>query len=180
MRQINLSANRKRLRHGEQTCGRWQGRSRGREVCGFGLSVCKLLHALQNGWQGPPAQHKELYSQCPGINHNGEEYVTDRQTDGQIKLNHFAIQQKLTQHCKVTILQIFLKNGFSGLMSLIEWSEGSEQGSLQFLLLSLFTKGWLHIRGTHSVSGLGCLVFSDLTDQGLTLFYHKVLQTLHL
>ena len=43
------------------------------------------------------------YIQYPVISHNGKEYETH------VELNHFALQQKLTQHCKSTILQFFKK-----------------------------------------------------------------------
>ena len=45
--------------------------------------------------KGPTVQHRE-YIQYPEIKHNGKEYICI--------LNHFAVQQKLTQHCKSTIL----------------------------------------------------------------------------
>ena len=41
------------------------------------------------------------YIQYPVINHNGKEY--EKQIHAQH--NHFAVQQKLTEHCKSTILQ---------------------------------------------------------------------------
>ena len=43
------------------------------------------------------------YIQSPGINHNGKEYK--KRLHMYIKLNHFGVQQKLTQHCKSAILQ---------------------------------------------------------------------------
>ena len=39
------------------------------------------------------------YIQNPVIKHNGKEYIY-------VQLNHFAVHQKLTQHCKSTILQL--------------------------------------------------------------------------
>ena len=42
------------------------------------------------------------YIQYPVINHNGKEY--EKNTYIYVKLGHFAVQQKLTQHCKSTIL----------------------------------------------------------------------------
>ena len=42
------------------------------------------------------------YIQYPMINHNGKEYEKEYIY---VKLNHFATQQKLTQHCKSTICQ---------------------------------------------------------------------------
>ena len=43
------------------------------------------------------------FSQYPVINHNGKEYK--KRMYIYVQLNHFAVQQKLTQHCKSTILQ---------------------------------------------------------------------------
>ena len=48
--------------------------------------------------------HRELYIQYPVINHNGKEYEKEY-IYIYIYLHHFAVQQKLTQHCKSTILQ---------------------------------------------------------------------------
>ena len=45
--------------------------------------------------QGPTVEPGN-YIQYPVINHNGKDYV---------KLTHFAVQQKSTQHRKSTILQ---------------------------------------------------------------------------
>ena len=42
------------------------------------------------------------YIRYPMINHNGKEYEKEYIY---VKLNHFATQQKLTQHCKSTICQ---------------------------------------------------------------------------
>ena len=42
-------------------------------------------------------------TQYPVINHNGKEYEKEYIY---VKRNHFAVQQKLTQHYKSTILQI--------------------------------------------------------------------------
>ena len=41
------------------------------------------------------------YIQYPMINHNREEYEKEYTY---VQLNHFAVQQKLTQHCKSTVL----------------------------------------------------------------------------
>ena len=49
--------------------------------------------------QGPTAQHRELYSVSHG------------------KLNHFVVQQKLTEYCKSTILQ--LKKNSAYIMELL-------------------------------------------------------------
>ena len=45
----------------------------------------------------------ENYIQIPMINQNGEEYKKRMST--YVKRNHFAVQQKLTQRCKSTILK---------------------------------------------------------------------------
>ena len=47
------------------------------------------------------------YIQFPVINHNGKEYTyICIHTYTYIYLNYFAIHEKLTQHCKSTILQL--------------------------------------------------------------------------
>ena len=62
----------------------------------FGISRCKLVYI---GW----INNKVLlystgnYIQYPVINHNTKEYEKEYVY---VKLNHFAVQQKLTQHCK--------------------------------------------------------------------------------
>ena len=45
----------------------------------------------------------ENYIQYPMINHNGKEY--ENKECVYIYITDFAVQQKLTQHCKSTILQ---------------------------------------------------------------------------
>ena len=54
--------------------------------------------------QGPSTEN---YIQYPMINHKGKEYFKKEciYIYVYIKLNHFAVQQKLTQHCKSAILQ---------------------------------------------------------------------------
>ena len=67
--------------------------------------------------QGPTLQHRN-YSQYPAINHNGKEYEKEYVTEKKLffifsykyvseyeKLNHFAVHEKLTQHCTLIILQ---------------------------------------------------------------------------
>ena len=67
----------------------------------FGISRCKLVYI---GW----INNKVLlystgnYMQYPVINHNGKEYEKEYIY---MYLNHFAVQQKSTEHCKSTILQ---------------------------------------------------------------------------
>ena len=46
------------------------------------------------------------YIQYPEINHNGKEYKKRIYMYIYIWLNHFAVQQKSTQHCKSTIFQL--------------------------------------------------------------------------
>ena len=48
------------------------------------------------------------YIQYPVINHNGKEYEKEyiyTHTHIYVEVNHFAVQQKFTQYCKLTILQ---------------------------------------------------------------------------
>ena len=77
----------------------------GREDWEFGISRGKLLYI---GW----INNKVLlystgnYSQYPVINHHGKEYEKSVCVCVCVCVyNHFAIQLKLTQHCKSTILQ---------------------------------------------------------------------------
>ena len=51
--------------------------------------------------QDPTVQHRE-HIQYLVINYNGKEYEKQYIY---VKLNHFAVYQKLTKHCKLTILQ---------------------------------------------------------------------------
>ena len=68
----------------------------------FGINRCKLLY---REW----INNKVLlystgsYIQDPVINHNGKEYKKRMYIC--VKLSHLAVQQKLTQRCKSTILQ---------------------------------------------------------------------------
>ena len=61
----------------------------------------KTIIYIMDKQQGPTVQHRKLYSiscdnpQWKRIWKNVYVYITD----------HFAVQQKLTQHCKATILQ---------------------------------------------------------------------------
>ena len=91
-------------RHKEQTCGcQGGGRGEGGIDCEFGVSICKLLHIE---WINNKVL---LYStgnciQYHEINHNRKEYKKQCVCI-YMYLNYFALQQKLTQHCKSTILQ---------------------------------------------------------------------------
>ena len=100
---MNLSTTQRQThRHRDQTCG-CQGRGGGGEGMDweFGISRCKLVYL---GW----INNKVLlystgnYIRYPVINHNGKEYEKEYMY---VKLNHFAVQQKLTQHCKSTVVQ---------------------------------------------------------------------------
>ena len=90
-------------RHREQTSG-CQGRGKlGVVDWEFEVSRCKLLHI---DWM----DNKVLlystgnYIQCPGINHTGKEYFLKMSIC--VKQSHFAVQQRLAQHCKSIILQL--------------------------------------------------------------------------
>ena len=65
-----------------------------------GISRCKLLHTE---WIDNQVLLYSTgnYIQYPEVNHKGKEYEKEY-----IHLNHFAVQQKLTQHCKSTIFQL--------------------------------------------------------------------------
>ena len=45
------------------------------------------------------------------INNNGKEYQKRIYIHIHVKLNHFAVQQKLTQYCKSTVLKLRKKKG---------------------------------------------------------------------
>ena len=101
----NLATKQKQThRHREQTRG-CQG---GGVDWGFGISRCKLLHIE---W----INNKVLlystgnYIQYPVINHNGNEYKKECIYIYMYNC-HFTVQQKLTQHCKLTILQFKKKS----------------------------------------------------------------------
>ena len=110
MTPMNLSMKQKQShRHREQTCGYHAGTGKG-WIGGLGISRCKLVDI---GWINNKVL---LYStgydiQYSVINHNEKECGKDVYVCIYmcvyiyIYLNHFAIQQKLTQHCKSTILQ---------------------------------------------------------------------------
>ena len=72
----------------------------------FGVSRCKLLCI---GWINDKVLLYSTgnYIQYPVINNHGKEYLKSMYIYMYIyvKLNHFAVQQKLTQHCKSTLLQ---------------------------------------------------------------------------
>ena len=70
----------------------------------FAVSRCKLLYKR---WKSNKVLlwSTRNYIQYPVINHNGKEWKKEYIY---VYLNHFAVQQKITQHCKPTVLQ-FLK-----------------------------------------------------------------------
>ena len=78
-------------------------RGGGRMDLEFGVSRCKLLHIE---WTNSNIllYSTGKYIQYPVINHNKKEYK-EEYIYIYVQLNHFAVQQKLTQHCKSTILQ---------------------------------------------------------------------------
>ena len=99
---MKLSTKQKQThRHREETCGCqeggwWTGMDWEVEV-----SRCKLLHLER-------VNNKVLlcrignYIQSPGLDHDGKEYLKRMYT--YVKwLRHFALQQKLSQHCESTI-----------------------------------------------------------------------------
>ena len=98
---MNLFTKQKHIKHREDLClPRVAGGSgRGMDWESW-VSRCKLLYIesinnkvlLYSTWN---------YIQYPVINHNRKEYEKYLY----IKLNYFALQQKLIQHCKFTILQ---------------------------------------------------------------------------
>ena len=98
--QMNTSTKQKQThRYREQAYG-CQGRGcRGVDAGGgkdreFGISRCKLLYI---GWINKVLLYSTgNYIQYPVINHNGKRIYM---------CINFAVQQKLTQHCKSTILQ---------------------------------------------------------------------------
>ena len=67
----------------------------------FGINRCKLLYI---GWVNNKAVlcSTGIYIQKTVINHNGKEYVKECIY---VYLDPFAVQQKLTQHCKSRLLQ---------------------------------------------------------------------------
>ena len=98
MTQVNLSTKQKQThRHREQTCG-CQGE--GCDGAGmdfeFGISRCKFLYI---GWKNNKLlmYSAGIYIQYPVIDHNRKEYEKEYIY---LNLNHFAVRQKLTQHCK--------------------------------------------------------------------------------
>ena len=104
---MNLSTKQKWIyRRREQTCGcQGGGKVEGEKDWEFGISRCKLLYI---GWisNKVPLYSIGNYIQFPGINHNGKEYLKKKVHMCETVT---AIQQRLVQHCKSTILDLFLK-----------------------------------------------------------------------
>ena len=97
---MSLSTKQKQThRHREQTCGCQRGGGWERDGVGVGISRCKLLY---KEWMNNKVLLYSTgnYIQYPVIDHNGKEYEKEY-----VYLNHFAVQQKLAQHRKSTILQ---------------------------------------------------------------------------
>ena len=105
---MNLSTEQKQTqRHKEQTCSCQGVKGIGRKDWKVGASKCKLIYRMDKQ-QGPIIYHRKLYS----ISYYKPEWKnmniythTHTHTHTHRELNHFAVQQKLTQHCKSTRLQ---------------------------------------------------------------------------
>ena len=106
---MHLSTEQKQThRHREQTCvcQGWGG-GLGRDELGvWNQQMQTIIHSMDKQ-QGPVVQQRELQSVR---NHNGKEYekvvYTHTHTHTHTHtLNHFAVWQKLTQHCKYTIFE---------------------------------------------------------------------------
>ena len=80
-----------------------KGEDGGRMDWEFGISRCKLVY-LEWINNNVLLYRTGNYIQYPVINHNGKEYIHTH-IYIYIKLIHFAVEQKLTQHCKSTVLQ---------------------------------------------------------------------------
>ena len=100
---MNLFTKQKQThRHRKQTCGYQRGKGMGRDKLGvwdqqiqttiYEINNKVLLYSTGN------------YIQYPVINHNGKEYE-EEYVYIYVQVNHSAVHQKLTQHCKSTILQ---------------------------------------------------------------------------
>ena len=82
-----------------------EGRRRRDGLRVWGQQMQTITYGMDK--QGPTVQYKDCI-QYPEINHNGKEYFKMciyTHTHTYIQPNHFAVKQKLTQHCKSTILQ---------------------------------------------------------------------------
>ena len=99
MMQMNLSMRQKRTHRQRTDVWLLRGVGGGTDW-EFEISRCKLVYIE---WINSNIllYSTGKYIQYPVINHNGKEY--EKQMHAQ--QNHFAVQQKLTEHCKSTILQ---------------------------------------------------------------------------
>ena len=91
-------------RHREQTCSCQRGEGVGEGRTG-NLGLADANCYVQNDkWQGPTLQHRNTgnHIQYPVINYNGKEYEKNVCLSIYLSMNHFAVQYKLTQHCKST------------------------------------------------------------------------------
>ena len=95
---MNISMRQKQTRR-EQTCG-WQrgGGGEGKDW-EFGISRCKLFY-IDGVNNKVPLYNTGNYIQYPLINHNGKEY----EKEYICITESLCCKQKLTQHCKSTIL----------------------------------------------------------------------------
>ena len=97
---MNLSMKQKQThRHREQTCG-CQG---GRDGLGVWDEQMQTNIYRMDKQQGPTVYHRELCS--VSCDKPQRRRIRRRMYIG-VWLSHFAVQQKLTQHCKSTILQL--------------------------------------------------------------------------
>ena len=98
MTQMNSSWKQETHRHREQTCGCQRGRGEEKDGLGVWREQRQTITCRMDR-RDPTVERRELHS-IPVISLNGKEWVCVY-----IYLNHFAVEQKLTQHCKSTTLQ---------------------------------------------------------------------------
>ena len=103
MAQMNLSTEQKQThRYGEQTCG-WQGGGGGSVMDQeFGVSRCKLLHLESK------AMRSYCIAQGTIANHLWQNMMEDnmrKRTYMYVWFGHFAVQKKLTEYCKLTVIE---------------------------------------------------------------------------
>ena len=67
------------------------------------MGLADANYHIQNGSTTSCVYSTQNYILYPVMNHDGEDYK--EWIYMYKKLSHFAVQQKLTQHCKSTILQ---------------------------------------------------------------------------
>ena len=101
--------NRNRLKVREETCGCHEVAGRGGKDWEFGITRCKLVRIE---WINSKILLYSTgnYIQYPLINNIGKEYKKEHIcmyicVCVCVELSHFALEQKLTQHCNSTILQ---------------------------------------------------------------------------